>query len=48
MQYRNAPDQDTKLSHAMMLFKRPISDVHTAKIESNFNRLKLIDQFFND
>ena len=27
LQYRNAPDQDTKLSPAMILFKRPIGDV---------------------
>lgn len=26
LQYRNAPDQDTKLSPAMILFKRPIRD----------------------
>jgi len=34
LQYRNAPDQDTKLSPAMTLFKRPItiSDVQMANI----------------
>jgi len=32
LQYRNAPDQDTKLSPAMVLFKRPISGVQMAKI----------------
>jgi len=32
LQYRNAPDQDTTLSPAMILFKRTISDVQTAKI----------------
>jgi len=32
LQYRNAPDQDTKLSPAMLFFKHPISDVQLAKI----------------
>jgi len=32
LQYRNAPDQDTKLSPTMILFKHPISDVQMAKI----------------
>jgi len=34
LQYRNAPDQDTKFLPAMigLLFKRPISDVQMAKI----------------
>jgi len=31
LQYPNAPDQDTKLSPAMILLKRPISDVQMAK-----------------
>ena len=33
LQYRNAPDQDTKLSPAMILFKRPISNVQMTKID---------------
>ena len=33
LQYRNAPDQDTKLSPAMILFyKRPISNIQMTKI----------------
>jgi len=31
-QYRNAPDQDTKLSPAVILFKRPISAVQMPKV----------------
>jgi len=32
LQYQTAPDQDTKLWPATILFKRPISDVKMAKI----------------
>jgi len=32
LQYQNAPDQDTKLSPAMILFKRLITDVQITKI----------------
>ena len=32
LQYRNAPDQNTKLSPATILFKCPTNDVQMAKI----------------
>jgi len=32
LQYWNAPDQDTKLSNAMILFKRQISDVRDVQM----------------